>query len=413
MPALSSSLISPALEQLAGLPAGDRELLATGHPCPGLLEYLAWVPDPRHPRGVRHSLCSLLAAAIAAVLAGSRSYTAIGEWIADAPPPVLASLGIRRDPLTRRFEPPDEATIRRVLEAVDAEALDKAAGAWLSAQVNATRARTRASPRRRTALAVDGKAVRGTRHASAGGQAVHLMAVLDHQACAVLGQVDVDGKTNEISRFRPLLAGLDLTGCVITADALHTQRDHAEFLVQEKNAHYIFIVKKNQPGLHAQLRNLPWRQIPVLARQRNRGHGREESRTLKAVTVTAGLAFPHAAQAICVTRRTRPLASRKWRTVTVYAVTSLTVTQASASQLAEWIRGHWRIENQLHWVRDVTYSEDASQVRTRNGPRVMAALRNLVIAIMKMAGAASIAATCRHHARDAARTLTTLGLTPP
>ena len=327
--------------------------------------------------------------------------------------PRLASLRVRRDPLTRQFKPPDEATIRRVLEAVDADALDEAAGAWVSAQVNAARARTRASPRRRAALAVDGKAVRGTRHASESGQAVHLMAVLDHQACAVLGQIDVDGKTNEISRFRPLLANLDLTGCVITADALHTQRDHAEFLVHEKKAHYIFIVKKNQPGLHAQLRNLPWRQIPVLARQRDRGHGREESRTLKAVTVTAGLAFPHAAQAICITRRTRPLASRKWRTVTVYAITSLTVTQASASQLAEWIRGHWKIENQLHWVRDVTYSEDASQVRTRNGPRVMATLRNLVIAILKMAGAASIAATCRHHARDAARTLTTLGLTPP
>jgi predicted transposase YbfD/YdcC len=408
VPASSSSLISPALEQLAGLPAGDRELLADSSP--SLLECLAWVPDPRDPRGVRHSLSSLLAAAIAAVLAGSRSFAAIGEWVADAPPHVLASLGVRWDQLTRRFEPPDEATIRRVLEAVDAEALDAAAGAWLSAQVSATRARTRAIARR-PALAVDGKAVRGTRHASADGQAVHLMAVLDHQARAVLGQADVDGKTNEISRFRPLLADLDLTGCVITADAMHTQRDHAEFLVREKNAHYIFIVKKNQPALHAQLRNLPWRLIPVQARQRDRGHGREERRTLKAVTVTTGLAFPHAAQAICVTRRMRPLASRKWRTVTVYAVTSLTVTQASPGQLAEWIRGHWLIEA-LHHIRDVTYREDASQVRTRNGPRVMATLRNLAIAILKMAGAASIAATCRHHARDAARTLATLGLTP-
>ena len=137
MPALSSSLIGPALEQLADLPAGGRELLAAGQP--SLLEYLAWVPDPRDPRGVRHSLCSLLAAAIAAVVAGSRSFAAIGEWVADAPPSVLGSLGIRRDALTRRFEPPDEATIRRVLETVDAEAFDKAAGAWLSAQVNATR----------------------------------------------------------------------------------------------------------------------------------------------------------------------------------------------------------------------------------------------------------------------------------
>ena len=271
--------------------------------------------------------------------------------------------------------------------------------------------RGKAGARQRAALAVDGKAVRGTRHASADGQAVHLMAVLDQQVCAVLGQVDVDGKTNEVTRFRPLLAGLDLTGCVVTADAMHTQRDHAEFLVQEKNAHYIFIVKKNQPGLDAQVKNLPWRQIPAGARHRDRGHGREDHRTLKAATVAAGLAFPHAAQAIAVTRRIRPLTSGQWRTVTVYAITSPTVSQAGAAQLAEWIRGHWRIEA-LHHIRDVTYGEDCSQIRTGNGPQAMATLRNLAIAILKLAGAGNIAAATRHHARDSARTLATLGLTP-
>jgi hypothetical protein len=95
-------------------------------PWPGLLENLARVPDPRGPRGVRHSLTSLLLSAVAAVLAGARSFTAPGEWVADAPPQALASLGVRRDPLTGRFEPPDEATIRRVLESVDAGALDAA-----------------------------------------------------------------------------------------------------------------------------------------------------------------------------------------------------------------------------------------------------------------------------------------------
>jgi hypothetical protein len=140
VPALSSSLISPALEQIAGLPAGDRELLASGQL--SLLEHLARVPDPRKRRGVRHSLSSVLAAAIAAVLTGAQSFTAIGEWIADAPPPVLASLGIRRDPLTRRFQPPGEATIRRILESVDAGVLDTEVGAWLSARVQAARTQT-------------------------------------------------------------------------------------------------------------------------------------------------------------------------------------------------------------------------------------------------------------------------------
>jgi predicted transposase YbfD/YdcC len=407
VPALPLSLISPALEQLQGLPAGDRVLLAGQ--CPGLLEYLARVPDPRDPRGVRHTLPSLLLAAVAAVLAGARSFAAVGEWVADAPPQVLAALGVRHDPLARRFDPPDEATIRRVLEAVDAAALDAAVGSWLGARLRA--AGQGQGQRARRALAVDGKAVRGTRHASGDGQAVHLLAVLDQRAGAVLAQGSVDGKTNEITQFAPLLKDLDLAGCVVTADAMHTQREHAEFLVSEKNAHYILVVKKNQPTLYTQVNNLPWRNIPAGDRQHDRGHGREEHRTLKAAAVTAGLAFPHAAQAIRVTRRIRPINGGKWRTITVYAITSLTAAQATPAQLAAWIRGHWQIEV-LHHIRDVTYGEDASQTRTGNGPQVMATLRNLTTGILKMAGHTSIAAACRHHARDASRVLTTLQLSP-
>jgi predicted transposase YbfD/YdcC len=378
---------------------------------PGLLEYLALVPDPRDPRGVRHTLTSLLLAAVAAVLAGARSFAAVGEWVADAPPQVLACLGVRRDPLTRRFEPPDESTIRRVLEHVDAAALDAAVGSWLAGRLSAAEQGQDRRQRGRRAVAVDGKAVRGTRHASSDGQAVHLLAVIDQQAGVVLGQAAVDGKTNEITRFAPLLEPLDLAGAVVTADALHTQREHAQFLVSDKKAHYILVVKKNQPGLYAQLKNLPWRSIPAADRQRCRGHGREEHRTLKAATVAAGLAFPHAAQALCLTRRVRPLPGGKWRTVTIYAITSLAVTQATPSQLAGWIRGHWHIEV-LHHIRDVTYGEDASQVRTGNGPQVMATLRNLAIAIFRLAGHPAIAAACRHHSRDATRTLATLGLSP-
>jgi DDE_Tnp_1-associated len=119
---LSSSLISPALGQLSDLPAAGRALLAGQ--CPGL-DYLEQVPDPRDPRGVRHTLTSSL---VAAVLAGARLFAAVSERVADAPPQVLAVLGVRGDPLPRPFQPPDEATIRRVLEAVDAAALDAAVG---------------------------------------------------------------------------------------------------------------------------------------------------------------------------------------------------------------------------------------------------------------------------------------------
>jgi len=188
---VSSSLSSPVLEKLGDLPAGDRALLA-GH-CPGLAEHLARVPDPRDPRGVRHTLTSLLLAAGAAVLAGARSFTAIGEWAADAPPRVLAALGVRYDPLARRFQPPDEATFRRVLESVDAAALEAAIGSWLAARVQAARPRG-LERRERRAVAVDGKAVRGTRHARGDGQARHLLAAADQQDGAVLAQAEVDGR---------------------------------------------------------------------------------------------------------------------------------------------------------------------------------------------------------------------------
>jgi predicted transposase YbfD/YdcC len=203
---------------------------------------------------------------------------------------------------------------------------------------------------------------------------------------------------------------IDLTGAVVPADALHAQRTHARYLVQ-LGAHYVLTVKRNQPTLHAQLKALPWRAVPVGGDTRDRGHGRVEWRTLKVTAVAAGLGFPHAAQAVQIIRRRRPLNAKKgkkWSTETVYAVTSLTATQASPAELADILRGHWAIENRLHWVRDVTYDEDRSQVRTGNGPRVMASLRNFAITILRLAGVINIAAALRHHARRPNRPLRTI-----
>jgi predicted transposase YbfD/YdcC len=397
VPAEPSSPIPPVLTQLC-----DAAPLGLGE-WPGLLERLAVVPDPRDRRGLRHALVSVLALAAAAVLAGARSLTAIGEWAADAPQPVLVALGARRDPLTGTRHAPGEATMRRTLARVDGDALDAAVGAWLADR------RRPPGPWRRRAVAVDGKSVRGA--VGDRDRAVHLLAAMDHTDGAVLAQLEVDATTNEISRFQPLLAGLDLAGVVVTADAMHTQREAAEFLVTQKQADYLLIVKGNQPALHDQLRALPWRDIPVLDRTRDQGHGRVEVRTLKAATV-GGLDFPHAAQAIQITRRVRDLGAnpRRWRTITVYAVTSLTTSKAAPWQLAGYARGHWRIENELHWVRDVTFAEDACKVRTGTGPRAMASLRNLAIGALRLAGSANIAAALRHNSRDPTRPLTILGI---
>ena len=156
------------------------------------------------------------------------------------------------------------------------------------------------------------------------------------------------GKTNEITRFRPLLDRIsDLPDTVITADALHCQREHVTYLA-ERGAHWILTVKGNQPSLHAQLAALPWRHVPVAHQAREKGHGRAERRTMKTTAVAAGLAFPHAAQAIQIVRRRRPLTCTKWSTETVYAITSLTVIQARPADLARFICGHWGIDDRLH-----------------------------------------------------------------
>jgi predicted transposase YbfD/YdcC len=398
VPAPSSSPI-PAVAQRLAMPAA----LAPDQ-CHSLLDGLATIADPRHRRGRRHPLVAVLGVTVCAVLAGARSLAAIGEWAADAPGPVLAALGVRRHPLTGAFRPPGEATVRRVLARVDPDALDQVIGAWLAGQQPPPPA-SRPPPRR--AVAVDGKTLRGSSHH--GHPQVHLLAVMDHATAAVLGQTEVDGKTNEITRFRPLLERLDLAGHVVTADALHTQREHAEWLVTHKHAAYLLVVKHNQPALHRQLTALPWRDVPVADHTRDRGHGRAEIRRLQ-VTTIAGLDFPHATQALRITRRTRPLDSRRWRTVTVYAVTSLTAAQASPARLADWARGHWGIEA-LHHIRDVTFAEDASQTRTGTAPRVMASLRNLAIGILRARGEGNIAAALRRNARDAARVLPLLGIT--
>ena len=163
---------------------------------------------------------------------------------------------------------------------------------------------------------------------------------MDHRSRAVLNQTQVDAKTNEITGFQPLLEDLDLTGQIITAHAMHTQREHADWLVTEQHAAYLLVVKANQPGLYHQLASLPWRAIPLADHTRDRGHGRAEVRRLQ-ITTIAGLDFPHATQALRITRRARPLGSRRWRTVTVYALTSLTAAQASPARLADYVRGHW------------------------------------------------------------------------
>jgi predicted transposase YbfD/YdcC len=340
----------------------------------------------------------VVTAVVCAVVAGYRSYTAIAEWVADVPDQTALVLGIAAD---RR---PSEAMIRRLLQALDPDLLTAAIGAWLAGRATAE------IPAGRRAIAVDGKTLRGSRTTDTAAD--HVMAACDQATGVVLASTDVDGKTNEITRFAPLLDQIsDLRDTVITADAMHCQREHVSYLA-ERGAHWILTVKGNQPSLRAQLAGLPWQAVPDATRHDDRGHGRREIRTCKILTISTGIDFPHAAQAIQIRRRRRRLDEpKRFTTETVYAITDLQVHQAKPVQLAAWIRGHWSIENKIHWVRDVTYDEDRSQIRTGTGAQVMAALRNAAIGVLRLAGVHNIAAANRYHARNSSRPLTLLGIT--
>jgi predicted transposase YbfD/YdcC len=371
------------------------------------------LPDPRSRRGRVYPLACLVAIALCAfTAAGNDRFTAVGQWIRRASQADLARLRAPWDPLAGRYRAPDEKTIRMVLDRLDPRALARAllrprphscrAGPPPSATVRGYRARHAAEQARTLArdrlpgVAVDGKTSRGARRAD--GTRVHLLGVAEHGG-HLLDQLEVAVKHNETSHFTALLAPADLDGAVVTFDALHTVRANLDWLASEKKAHYIAVVKKNQPLLHARLKALPWRQIPAASTARDTGHGRIETRTLK--TAHAGrLGFPGARQAIKITRRREDTATSKTTRQTAYAITSLTSGHATGRDLARLIREHWSIEAHHH-IRDVTFREDAATSRTGNGPANLATIRAAVIAAIKEAGYLHVPEGRRDHTTPA------------
>lgn len=331
MPANTSSPIPAALHRLTHPDDVPGVVRAGSEQVDDLREHLASVPDPRARRGIRHAFMSILLVTASAVLAGARSFTAIGEWAADAPQHVLEMLGARWDLRRGLYRPPDEATLRRVLHAVDGDLLDAAIGAWLSSWAGAW-----------GALAVDGKTLRGTCDESGQG-GVHLLAAATHSSGIVVTQREVGEKTNEITCFEDLLDTVDLTGVMVTADALHTQRTHATYLVDERGADYLLIVKANQPTLFAQLESLNWDDIPTHT-TKNIEHGRNERRTIRVRPAPDDINFPRVSQAILIERYVTDVKTKKTSAVAVLGITSRDATRADAPQLAIYAREHWSIE---------------------------------------------------------------------
>lgn len=349
----------------------------------GLLEALGQIPDPRNPHGTRYPLVALLTVSVCAVLAGATSFAAIIDWLYDLDEPARVRLGFTRGV-------PAGTTMWRLLTRLDAALVSTVLACWLRSRTPPAPPRPR---RYRTVIAVDGKTLRGARLPA--GRQVHLLSALDTGTGIVLAQVTIDMKSNEIPAFTPLLDAVEkvlgsLTGVLFVADAMHTQTGHAE-QITGRGAHLLLQAKGNQPTLHAQLKTVPWAQIPVGDRTRDRGHGRKETRTVKAVTLRTpgGIAFPHAQQAARIIR-TRTVNGKTSRE-TAYLVTSLPAAEAQPADLQRWARAEWLIENQVHNVRDVTFREDLHQARTGTGPAVMATLRNTAIGWHRINGDTNIA----------------------
>ncbi|WP_434742723.1 ISAs1 family transposase [Micromonospora sp. SH-82] len=269
-----------------------------------------------------------------------------------------------------------------------------------------------AGRRWRLVVAVDGKVVRGARLAD--GRQVHLLSAYEVSTGIVLAQVQTAAKSNEIPAFTALLRLVAAVwgsqeGVLVVADALHAQTGHADLLAAG-GGQLMVAVKANQPTLFAPLKALPWAQVPVGAQNRESGHGRTETRTVKALTLQTpgGLGFPHAEQAVRITR-TRTVKGKTSRE-TAYLTVSLPAGQAQPADLGTWARSEWHIENRLHHVRDVTLREDAHQARTGNGPAVFATLHNAAIRCHRIDGATNIAEATRranHRPRELIDAVTT------
>jgi hypothetical protein len=213
----------------------------------GLIEMLRTLVDPRHARGVRHPLVTVVAISVCAALSGARGFKAIAEWAKDLTRETLRRLG------SQRWTPPSEPTIRRVLQKLDADRFDAEIGRWLLEQCAA----------QGHSLSVDGKTLRGAH--DSGQTAPHLLSAILHQEGLVVGQRAVDEKSNEIPEVPRLLAPLPLEGAVVTLDALHTQAATARYLVEEKKADYLFTVKDNQPTLKQDIADLELESFPPSA----------------------------------------------------------------------------------------------------------------------------------------------------
>ena len=371
------------------------------HPRP-LIEVFAAIPDFRKPRGKRHPLAAIFALACCALLCGYRSYSAMAEWGRNYGARLAQALGFTHDT-------PCAATLHTIFRYVNRAEFEAHLGAWADSVVGSLPV-VPETPE--VAMALDGKTLRGSNKQGAPG--THLLSALAHHVGVTLAQHAVDDKTHEITAVEPLLCQLVLEGRIVTMDALLTQRHVAQTIV-DKGGDYVMIVKDNQPQLRADIELVF--ALPPVGDQRETahtvdiGHGRIEQRNITTSKALVGYSdWPGLAQVFELGRHIITQKTTEERVEVVYGVTSLSPERGTPERLLALVRGHWQIENRSHWVRDVTFDEDRSQVRCGSIPQVMAALRNTTIGLLRWAGYSNIAAACRRFAAQPELALILIGI---
>jgi predicted transposase YbfD/YdcC len=367
-----------------------------------LIEVVADIPDFRKSRGKRHPLSAILALSCCAMLCGYRSYSAIADWGRNYGPAIAHALGFRH-------KPPCAATLHTIFGQLDCEALEAKLGAWADGIMTTVFSTSEPLDE---AIAIDGKTLRGSQKHGAPG--THLLSAVGHRLGLTLRQQAVDDKTNEITAVETVLKQIVLRGRILTMDALLTQRRVAQTIV-EGGGDYVMIVKDNQRQLKADVELVftlpPWGDRQKSTRTVDVGHGRIESRNLTTSEALVGYSdWPGLAQVFEVGRHVIEKKTGQDRVEVVYGVTSLSPERATPERLLELVRGHWAIENKSHWVRDVTFDEDRSQVRSGRLPQVMAALRNTAIGLLRAAGYRNIAKAGRQLAAQPDRALALIGI---
>jgi predicted transposase YbfD/YdcC len=385
---IASSLTLPSVT------SAHRERLLSEKPLLSLYELFTTIPDPRSGHGRRYPLAYLLTCLIAALLCNCNSTVAVSQWCRD-----------QQDQL-KRFFPfhqwlcPSDSLYRKLLARLPAEQIEWALADW----VRSTLCADADDP-----LALDGKTVRGA--ASATQPAPHLLSFCTHHSQEVLLQVHVSEKTNEIPVAQALLPCVPVAGRVCTADALHT---HREFLqrVQALGGACVLTVKKNQPTLYKDLALYfaDPHACCVQASTRDDQRGRCEIRHIRVSTEmnTYLAAWPEIAQVAELTRTVTVRRTGKTTQEVVYLFTDLPPAQASPERLLALVRGHWQIENGLHYVRDVSFGEDRSRLRSGSAPQILAALRNLALTLLHRSGLFAIAVARRSFASHPSQALALL-----